>query len=490
MLLVMFVSLFTSRIVLEALGIDDFGVYNVIGGLASSFVFFSASLTGCTQRFINYELGRGSSHGANKVFNLSLLLYSVIAAVILIIGVTFGKWFVINKLVIPADRLDAAIQVLYATTLNFCTMFIFSVIEAMFIARENMKLYAYLGIIDVLLKLIIAYCITISSHKLVLYAWLMFAAQLVPKTIMAIYCIRHYAEAKIRLIWDSKLLKSLLGFTGWDIYSAATWMLNEQGINIVINMFFGPAVNAARGIATQVNCAVNNFNNNFFTAVRPQIIKRYAASEFESLKSLILTSTRMSVYLLWILSLPIILRCDYILSLWLTTVPPEAVGFVQWILIYSLVNSLNNPIWTGIQATGNLTKTIIYGSNLFILVFPASYLLIKWGAAPDVVYPVLGLGRIMFLSVAFHFLSKKIGMTAAEYLKKSILPIIATCLLTFGLCAWINSMLPQGFVWLILTGLITVIVNACMIYFMGISHTERTFIKSKVSDMLQRLKTS
>lgn len=485
MLVVMGVTLFTSRVILIALGIDDFGIYNVVGGLSSSFIFFSTALTNSTQRFLNFELGTHSNNRVKNVFNLSLLIYGLIAVCVVIVGITVGGWIVKTQLIIPPDKLDAATIVLYAMVISLGLTFIFSVYESVLIARENMKIYAYLGVFDALARLGIAYCIMYVENKLIVYAILMILVQLIPKVIMVMYCTKMYQECRPQFYWNRVLFKEMLGFTGWNIYGSGVWMINEQGINILLNMFFGPVVNAARGIAIQVSNAVNNFSINFYVAVRPQLIKRYAAGELQSMKSLLYSSSRFSFYLLWVLCLPLILRTDYILGIWLKTVPEYAVLFVQWILIYSMVNVLNNPLWTAISATGNLKRTVVVGSNLFLLVFPASYLAIKFGANPVVVYPLLAMGRGSFLLVTIINLKKYVDITVKEYIVQVIFPIISCTLPVVISMSYINTFFSHTFFNLIIIVLCSTILCLISIFYLGTTKNERCMLLEKLSRIIK-----
>ena len=486
MLFVMCVAFYVSRIVLEALGVVDFGIYNVVGGLSTALVFFSSSLTGTTQRFLNVELGRSNEDRTCKVFNISLQLFSAIAIVVLIVGATFGRWFVAEKLNIPASQRDAAEMVLYATTISLSATFVFSVYESVLIARENMKLYAYLGIVDGLAKLGVAFIITRVPHRLETYAWLLAAVQIFPKLVMAVYCRRKYPEVRHHWVWDPKLVKEFLGFSGWYIYGSSIWMINEEGINVILNLFFGPVVNAARGVAWQVNNAVSNFANNFFMAVRPQIIKRYAAGEKESLQTLIFCSTRLSWYLFWIFILPLSLRIGYVLGLWLADVPDYAPVFVCWTLIYTMVNSLNNPIWTAMSATGNLRRSVIIGSNMFLLAFPLSYLALRLHAPAWCVYPLLCLGRLAFLFNTISNFSAYSDMTIRMYLRKVFAPILTVSAVTAILSVLLNWIIPVNFPGLIAFSVGSGAITAFVVYRFGITETERAMVLSLIKKITHR----
>lgn len=486
MFFVMCVAFYVSRVVLEALGVVDYGIYNVVGGLSTALVFFSSSLTGTTQRFLNFELGRKSPEKARKVFNISLMLFGGIAVVVVIAGATFGRWFVETQLVFPAAQKGAAVSVLYATLISLAATFVFSVYESVLIARENMKLYAYLGIVDALLKLGVAFLITQVPNRLVVYAWLLAGVQIVPKLIMALYCRRRYEEVRHQWIWDKGLIKEFLTFSGWYVYGSSVWMVNEQGINILLNIYFGPVVNAARGVAGQVNNAISNFSNNFFMAVRPQIIKRYAAGEHGELQELIFSSSRLTWYLFWIFILPLCLRVDYILGLWLVDVPDYSAVFVCWTLVYSMVNGLSNPIWAAMSATGNLRRSVVIGSNLFLLAFPLSWLGLKAGAPAESVYLLLCLGRLAFLFNTLGNFSHYSQITIGLYCRKVLVPILGITAITTGISALINMAVAENFAGLLLFCAASGASTLAVIYLLGISQGEKRYVNRLIAKLLRR----
>lgn len=488
MLVVMCVTLFTSRVILQALGVVDFGIYNVVGGLSSSFIFFSSALTNSTQRYLNIALGRNNIVEVKNIFNLSLLIYTTIALLVTVIGALLGTWVITKKLIIPQDRIFDTYIVFYTTLFSFAITFISSVYESILIAHENMKIYAYLGVFDAVAKLGIAYCIYLTaSHKLILYAFLMVGIQLTQKFILAIYCMRHYPECKYHFYWNKLLFKDMFAFTGWNIYGSGVWMINEQGINILLNMYFGPIVNAARGISVSVNNAVNNFSVNFFTAVRPQIVKNYAAGDYDYLKKLVFASSRYSIYLLWILCFPILLNTEYILSLWLGKVPEYAVLFVRWILIYSLFNSLNNPLWSVVLATGKLKKVVLIGSNIFLLAFPISLVFLKNGFSPDIVYPILIITRTLFLLVSLIIVGRLVNISITEYCYNVIRPtsiaIIPLALVGFELTKYVG----QNFMSFVVFAIWGITLSLLSIFIFGTSRSERNMIKGKIKSIISKI---
>lgn len=487
MLLIMGVTLYTSRVVLEVLGVTDFGIYNVVGGLASSFVFFSTSLSNATQRFLNIELGKNNLIQVRNIFNLSLLVYVVIALGVVLISEPIGSWFIEYKLSIPSDRMEAVYWVFHIMILSLVITLVGTVFDSILIARENMKIYSYVGIFEAVGKLLIVYLLAyLPFDKLKLYSLLLFSITFIAKAAPAVYCIRHYQECQFRYFWDKSLFLSLFKFVGWNTVGTAVWAINEQGMNLLLNMFFGPIVNAARAVSVQVNAAVNNFTSNFFVAVRPQIVKSYANRDYDYFIQLLYSSSRYSFYLMWLLSLPIILRTSYILCIWLGTVPEYTVSFVQWILIYSLVNVLTNPFWSAIQAIGKLKQYIIIGSLVYLMAFPISYIFLKLGYNPVVSFQILSVVRFVYLFVTMKIVKNYIEFSIWEYVKKVFFPIILIIVPSWILNHSINSLFPETFLSLVYISLISLILTITIIYYIGISSKERLFINAKIMDLYVR----
>lgn len=480
-LLVMAIALFTSRIVLEALGVVDFGVYNVVAGATTSFVFFSISLAASTQRYLNFEMGRNNPEGVRRYFSLSLWAYTGLALIVVIIGSLFGPWLVYDILVIPESSRTGALVVYYSMLICLAISLIFSVYESAVIAHENMKIYAYISILDALMKLAIAYGVMVAPYKLITYGILMVAALLIPKAILAIYCYRKYPESHVERFWDKKMFKELVGFAGWNAYSGLVYIINDQGLNVVLNMYFGPVVNAARGIAQQVHTAVLNFCTNFFTAVRPQIIKTYAAGQFDEVRNLISFSTRTSFFLVWIIALPVIIRTPQILGIWLTEVPDYAVSFVRWTLAYGLAGTFFNPMQTLAQATGHLRKFSLISLNTYLLAFPVAILAVVLGSPAWGVYPILVFCRFMSGIVAIPALRKYIQISMTRYLAKALFPITFVIIITTILSLAINSLFMADFFGLVLMVLSSAAVTLFVTLFIGLTADERKGFLNKIT---------
>lgn len=489
MLLVLGVSLYTSRVVLKTLGIEDFGIYNVIGGLATSFVFFSSSLSNATQRFLNFELGKRNIEKVQEIFNLNLLIYSIIAILVVIIAELVGIWLIANKLTIPTDRIDAAYWIFHVVIISLAITLIGTVFDSVLIARENMKIYAYMGIYDALGRLAIVFMLNWFSYdKLKLYALLLFFISLTAKCIPAILCIKKYPECKIKFYWNKELFINMFKFVGWNGFGTAVWAINEQGMNILLNIFFGPTVNAARGIASQVNSTINNFKNNFFVAVRPQIVKSYASGNYDYFIKLILCSSKYSFFLMWILCLPIILRVDYILQWWLGNVPSYTEAFIQWILVYSLVNVLTIPFWNAIQAIGKLQRYIMIGSSIYLMAFPISYFFLRLGYNPVITFQVLVIVRLLYLFVSILIIKQYIKLSMIDYLKTVIIPITLVCITSAPVMIGINTLFEHDFISLIIISSICIFITFVFIFHIGLNKVEKEFVINKIKEFICTLK--
>lgn len=487
MLLIMAVTLYTSRVILQTLGVEDFGIYNVVGGLATSFVFFSSSLSNATQRFLNIELGKNNIQGVNRIFSLSILIYALIVLFVVIIAECVGIWLLNHKLVIPFERLSAANWVFHTTIIGLAITLIGSVFDSVLIARENMKIYAYISVVEVFLKLFIVYTLSWGDFdKLKLYAILFLLSHLLIKSILVFYCIRKYPECKFRYTWDISLFGDMFRFVGWNGLGTAVWMINEQGINVLMNMFFGPVVNAARGVSAQVGAAVNNFSNNFFTAVRPQIVKSYAGGDYGYFTKLINLSSKYSFFLIWLLCLPIIMRSEAILYLWLGEVPDYASEFVQWILYYNCVNVLTSPFWCGVQAIGKLKKYILVGSLVFLSAFPISYVFLKFGYNSIVVFQILTIVRTIYLFVTISVFCQLVNFPIIDYLIQVIYPIIKVFLLSGVLSIFFSPYIGSDLWGIFLMTILCIIITIFIIYMFGVSKEEQNFLVNKLQKIIKK----
>lgn len=481
MLIMMCVTLYTSRVVLDALGVVDYGIYNVVGGLTASFAFFASSLSNATQRFLNIEIGKNDSVGVARIYSASIIIYSVAIIIVLLATEGVGYWILNHSLVIPANRMEAANWVLHTTALGLALTLIGSIYDSILIAYENMKIYAYLSIFETLLRLVVAFVILhVSFDKLKLYATLYLASVLIVRLMTILYCKYRYHDCQFRRIRRYGLIKSILGFIGWNGLGTAVWMINEQGVNVLLNIFFGPIVNAARGVATQVGAAVNNFSNSFFTAIRPQIIKSYNTGEFDYFYKLIYSGSKYAFFLIWVICLPLILRSSDVLQLWLKEVPEYASSIVQWVIIFYCINVLTNPLWSAVQAVGKLRNYVLIGSIIFLAAFPISYILLKQGASPIAVFQTIAITRVVYLAVSVLIVKQLMSFSLERYIREAIWPIVKIIILSGTIAYVLDLCIPNSTLGLMVMTSLSIVATLIVIYVVGSTKSERDVVMSKI----------
>lgn len=477
MLFVMVISFYTSRVVLDKLGVTDFGIHSVVGGMTSMFVFFRSSLANATQRFLSVAIGQKDFEQARRTFCLHQTLYFILSIVVVVVAEIVGLWLLNNKLVIPADRMNAAFWSFQLMVVSLVVTLLSIVYDATIIAHENMKIYSYVGIYEGVAKLGVAFLIGISTFdRLILYSMLLFGIALSIRIFYTIYCKKKYPESKFSFTWDTESVKDASSLVGWNLAGTAVWAINNQGIDVLLNMFFGPVVNAARAVATQVDRNVNNFANNFFIAVQPQVTKSFALKDFDYLLKLFYGSSKYSFFMLWFLSLPLMLCIDIILSVWLKEVPPSAGLFVNLILTYSLINVLNNPIWSVALASGKLKKYICIGSGIFLTSFPISYVFLKNGYSAASVLIVSNVVRFIYLWVVLIIIKQYVPVSMKKYIQYVFTPIILVVSISGAVSLLIAKQLPNTIPGNILIGMIAVLVNILCISFIGLKQNERRIL--------------
>ena len=482
------VTLYTSRIVLRALGEDDFGLYNVVGGIVAMFTFLNGALAGATSRFITYEIGRKDDVQLHKIFNVSLLTHIFIALVIVVLAETIGLWFLYNKMIIPPERFNAAFWV-YQISIVSCVFSITQVpYSATIIAHERMKIYAYIGIVEVLLKLLIAYLIAKSKFdKLIFYAALLFGVQVIIMFYYRIYCRRQFAECRTKFVREKLLYKQMFVYAGSDMIGNLAGLAQGQGLNILLNIFFGPAVNAARGIAYQVQGAVTQFSGNFMTAVKPQIIKHYAKGEIKEMFELVYVSSQFSYYLMWLIILPLCLEADYVLTLWLGKYPDYTSSFLIFILILCLIQTLKTPRTIVLHATGKLLLANIVVGILLCSALPLGYLFLKLGGNPECVFWAANITMLLSEFISVFILRQYVEYNIVDYLLKVHLRcLIVTAVSLIGPYLLYDTFIEPSFIRLILTILISAISILITVWVIGVDKQMRTRIKLFLKEKFRR----
>lgn len=488
MLLVMGVNLYTSRVVLQVLGFEDYGLYNVVGGIVTMFTFLNGSLGAATSRYITFELGRKDFTRLNKVFNTALLIHIALAVIIVLLAETIGLWFFYEKMTIPEGRLQAAFWV-YQISIVTCFFSLTQVpYNATIIAYENMKIYAYVGVVEVLIKLLIVFLLFMSPiDRLIYYAVLLCLLQIGIMFFYRFYCNRHFASCKIRIYKDKNLFKEMFSYAGSDMIGNISVLAQGQGLNILLNMFFGPAVNAARGIAYQVQGAITQFSNNFMTAVRPQIIKSYAEGKPDDMMRLVKQSSCFSFYLMWIITLPIFLESDYILTLWLRHYPEHTVSFLHLVLILCLIQTLKTPRSTVFHATGHLKFVNLVVGGILCAAFPLAYILLKFGFSPESVFYAANATMLVSEAASIIILKKYINYSILDYVKvvygRCILVVATSFIIPF---LFYQNITSPGFVRLISTCIITTFSSVFFIYCFGMNNVERKKIRNIICRKLRK----
>lgn len=480
MLFLMIISLYTSRIVLNALGVEDFGIYNVAGGVVAMFSILSGSLSAAISRFITYELGKNNVLKLKTIFSSAITIQIGLGIVIAFFAETIGIWFLNTQMNIPIERMTAANWVLQFSIITFIINLISVPYNAVIIAHEKMSAFAYISIFEAIGKLLIAYLITISPiDKLIFYAILMCGVAIAIRLLYGYYCKRHFDECRFHFIWNKQIFQQIFCFAGWNFIGASSAVLRDHGGNIIINLFCGPTVNAARGIAFQVNNAIQGFVSNFMTALNPQITKSYAAKNYTYMMTLIFQGARLSFYMLLLLSLPIIINTHYLLTLWLNTVPEHTVLFVRLVLIFAMSESISGPLITAMLATGNIRNYQIIVGGLQMLNLPTSYILLSLGAIPETVLIVAVLISQCCLMARLYMLKKMIKLKIKDYLKKVYFNIITVSIIAIILPICMQERLAENFINFLLSSLICMLCTYLSIYYIGCSYEERKFIYNK-----------
>lgn len=430
MLFLMLIGLYTSRVILKTLGISDYGTYNLVGGVISMFSILTSSLSTAISRFITFELGKGHSERLNKVFSTSVNVQLILGLVVVLFSETIGVWFLNTHLQIPAERMVAANWVLQCAIASFVLGLLMVPYNASLIAHENMNIFAYISILEAVLKLAIVFALYISPYdKLITYAILLFAVSCLIRWIYAFYCKRHYEECSYHLVKDKSLLKEMTGFAGWNLLGDGSWILNNYGVNILLNIFFGPVtglvLNAARGIATQVDNIVQSFVKNFMTALNPQITKSYAVGDLEYMHKLVFAGAKYSFFLMMLFTIPICLETELILKLWLDVVPDYTVIFVQLTLLSSMCVILGNTLITSVFATGKIRNYELVMGLMALSNFPITWMAFKLGASPVAAYIVYLCIYFLMIFVRLYMVKGLIHMSAWEYVKGVFLKVLA-----------------------------------------------------------------
>lgn len=484
MFFTMAVGLYSSRVVLYTLGVEDYGVYVIVAGVVSLFGFFNAAMSSATQRFLSYEIGKKNENKLKRTFNASLNIHLGIAILILILAETFGLWFVNYKLNLPDDQMNAVNWVYQFSIFTFLIGVVQVPYNALIIVRERMNIYAIFSIGEAVLKLLILYLLVISPYeKLKTYAFLGFAVTLIITSFYKYYTKYHFKESRYHFTYQRKLYGELLSFTGWNLFGNIAAVTRAQGNNILLNVFFGTVLNAAYGITLQVQSAVTLFVNNFQMAVNPQIIKNYAKGDKKQYLKLIYQSSKFSFFLIFLVSFPIMFNLDYILKFWLVNPPRNTSLFVNLILINILIDSLSGPLMIGIQATGKIKWYQIVTGSLIILNLPIAYIFLKYNYSAAYIFYISICISIVALFCRIYFLSSKTHFSILKFLKQVIFKIVLvlTCVLIFVYFFKKYSFNITDTSYFVVSSGLIIMVSIFFIFVFGVNKSEKFFFKSLIS---------
>ncbi|HJG18326.1 lipopolysaccharide biosynthesis protein [Odoribacter splanchnicus] len=485
MLLIMAVTLYTSRVVLNVLGVEDFGIYNVVGGIVVMFSFLNGAMATSTQRFLSFSLGKNDQEQVARVFSMSMTTHISIALIVLLLAETFGLWIFYRYLNIPPERMGAAQWVYQLSVLTFCISIIRVPYNAGIIAYERMSFYAYISIVEVCLKLGMVILLQyLGSDKLILYALLMALTTGIVTFIYKLYCCKTFSVCRYHYFWDKHLYKELISFSGWSLFGSAANVGVQQGINILLNVFFGVVTNAALGIANQVSSAVSQLVGNFQTAFNPALVKSYASGDYSYFVRLIFQTSRFSYFLLFIIALPLYLCMPFVLKVWLDIVPEYTVVFCRWMLVFVLIDAVSAPLWISVQAIGKIRSYQLLMSALIFLNIPLSWLLLRLGKDAEWVMQVrVGINLLTFICRIIYLQKRKV-ISSYLYLREVISPVVLVSVLSVPLPLWIgcNYSGLKGF--LLLSG-VSVILSGVAIWFLGLRKSERDFIWTSFRNKLR-----
>ncbi len=485
----MLVSLYTSRVVLEALGVVDYGIYGVAGGVVSMFTFINSSMSGATSRFINFAMGKGDKQRMTLTFNMAFYVHLIIAALLLIICETVGLWFLNNRLVIPIERLFAANCVFQLSVLSMLLGITQVPYGASMIAHENMKIYAYVEMVNVIVRLLIVYLLSVFMYdRLIFYAILLFIVTFCVRVFYRLYCMRNYKECRLMVCWDGALLKQMLSFSGWDLYGNMSVMARTQGINMLLNMFFGPAVNAASSIAVHVQGAVAGFAANVSTAVKPQIIKYYAQKNYKEMVDLMSNAVRLNFLILMFVTIPLLIELPYVLSIWLVKVPDYVVSFCSFTLLFNFFGNMSFTLVTGVHATGRIVRPSLINGTLYLMVVPFTFIAFKLGCNPSSPYLFNVLAVIIgMLSNAYTMHIYVDEFSFRRFFFRDFLPCIFVLSVCYSSCYVIRDFLKEGFIRLLFTTILSTAILGLMGYFLLIPRAVSSMMMTKVIKICKKV---
>lgn len=481
MALLMCINLYTSRIVLETLGVEDFGIYNVVGGVVIMLGFINDSMTVSVRRFLNFEMGTGNKNRLHEVFVTSINIFAIISLLTVILGETIGLWFVMEKMVIPPERMNAALWCyhisIFTAVIDIMSCPYFSAI----VAHEKMKTFAYIAILDAVMRLLLVYLLLVFDYdRLIFYAILYAIEKILIRMVYNIYCTRNFDECKYHWLYNKALFKEMAIFAGWNMWGNLAYVCYTQGLNVLLNVFFGPVVNAARGVAVQVQGTVNNFANNFQMAVSPQITKTYASGQLNKTHQLIYKGSRFSFCLILVLCLPLMVEAPMILSLWLKEVPDGSVLFLRLLLLTVIIRQYTSPLAMTVSATGNIKKYEFLVNGLMLGILPVAYLVLKFGGAPWTVFAVYLFFSVLTFAIILYIALPMIKLSLTNYFRYAVRPCLVVLLSSLVIPLLLMLLSRHDLAWSLLSFVLTLIGTGAFGFIFGLDNEERKLIMSKI----------
>lgn len=484
------ISLYTSRVILQALGVIDFGLYNVVGGLVVSFTFITSSLSGASSRYITFGLGEGHFEKMKMIFGNILLMHILLASFVVIVCETVGLWLVYNKLQIPPGRMYAALWTFHLSVVSLFINVLYAPYNATIIAHEKMSAFAYISILDAVLKLVIVYALWVSPYdKLIIYSILLFCIHLLDMLIYYLYCRKLFLEVHTSLRFDKIFFKEIFIFAGWTFNGSLAFVGFTQGLNVLLNIFFGPAVNAARGIAVQVQSIVMQFCTNFQMAINPQITKSYARKDYGYMHQLLIVNSKYSFFLLLLVTLPLILEAPIVLKWWLSEVPDYTVVFLQLVICSSMLRTLANPLLVAVHATGDIKKFQLVEASLLLLIVPFAYMLLEFfHLGPACVFVVHIVMELIAQYARIVIVLPMIGMSKQYYFHRVALPILKVAVISPIVPLSIKLYVGNTFLTFLLVCSVSVFSWAIICFFLGCTQKEQLFVKEKVQIVYSKIR--
>lgn len=489
LLFTVIVGLFTSRVVLKTLGIDDYGVNNVVGGVVVMFSLFTNSLGAAISRYFTYSLGKNEKEKLATIFSTSVNIMLGIAILIAILMEMVGVWFINTYLNIPPDRVVAANWVFQFSIFSFCVNLISIPYNAAIIAHERMTVYAYVSIMEVTLRLVIVYMLYIAPYdKLITYSFLSAFVSVIIRIIYGMYCSRKFEECHYQVVWDKSLLKEMTGFAGWNFFGSASVLLNNQGVNTITNIYFNVAVNAARGVAGQVDATIKQFATNFTVAINPQITKSYASGNIDYMNSLICRSSKFSYLLLLILSLPFMFEAEFIMHIWLGDYPIDAPLFLRLSLIITMIDLLGNSPAVAAWATGNVKRYYIYVGAVVNLMFPLAWVAFALGMPAYIAYVIGVFVYLLTLIIKLIVIKGLIGFSPRRFVTEVVKPICITTLVAITIPGWIHYLTERTVIYSLIVLTACIIWTAVSIYLLGLTKGERVKVNDTILSKWNQIK--